>query len=141
LHHEQGNAYTGKHLIGAGLQFQRFSPLSSHCIVQADLMLEEPSILRLDTKEARSLSSRRPKAQSHSDTLPPTRPHPLQKATPTPTRPHPLQQGHTFYHCHSLWAKYFKHTSLWRPNLLKPPQHTIYNIIYIIKKFGEQFKS
>ena len=28
-HHDQGNSYKGKHLIEAGLQFQRFSPLSS----------------------------------------------------------------------------------------------------------------
>jgi hypothetical protein len=28
-HHDQGNPYRGKHLIGAGLQFQGFSPLSS----------------------------------------------------------------------------------------------------------------
>jgi hypothetical protein len=28
-HHDQGNSYKGKHLIGAGLQFQRFSPLLS----------------------------------------------------------------------------------------------------------------
>jgi hypothetical protein len=28
-HHDQGNSYKGKHLIGAGLQFQSFSPLSS----------------------------------------------------------------------------------------------------------------
>ena len=27
--HDYSNSYTGKHLIGAGLQFQRFSPLSS----------------------------------------------------------------------------------------------------------------
>ena len=26
---DEGNSYKGKHLIGAGLQFQRFSPLSS----------------------------------------------------------------------------------------------------------------
>jgi len=26
-HHEQGNFYKGKQLIGLGLQFQRFSPL------------------------------------------------------------------------------------------------------------------
>jgi hypothetical protein len=25
-HHDQGNSYKGKHLIGAGLQFLRFSP-------------------------------------------------------------------------------------------------------------------
>lgn len=28
-YHNQGNSYKGKHLIGAGLQVQRFSPLSS----------------------------------------------------------------------------------------------------------------
>ena len=28
-HHDQGNSYNGKHLIGASLQFQRFSLLSS----------------------------------------------------------------------------------------------------------------
>jgi hypothetical protein len=28
-HHEQGNSYKQQHLIGAGLQVQRFSPLSS----------------------------------------------------------------------------------------------------------------
>jgi hypothetical protein len=28
-HHDQGNSAKRKHLIGAGLQFQRFSPLSS----------------------------------------------------------------------------------------------------------------
>jgi hypothetical protein len=27
--HDQGNSYKGQHLIEAGLQFQRFSPLSS----------------------------------------------------------------------------------------------------------------
>ena len=28
-HHDQGNSYKRKHLIGAGLEFQRFSPLLS----------------------------------------------------------------------------------------------------------------
>jgi hypothetical protein len=28
-HHDQGNTYKGQHLVGAGLQIQRFSPLSS----------------------------------------------------------------------------------------------------------------
>jgi hypothetical protein len=28
-HHSQGNSYKGEHLIGDGLQFQRFSPSSS----------------------------------------------------------------------------------------------------------------
>jgi hypothetical protein len=31
-HHDQGNSYKGKHLVRDGLQFQRFSSLSSwHC--------------------------------------------------------------------------------------------------------------
>jgi hypothetical protein len=28
-YHDQGNSYKGQHLIGSGLQVQRFSPLSS----------------------------------------------------------------------------------------------------------------
>ena len=28
-HHDHSNSYKGKHLVGAGLQFQRLSPLSS----------------------------------------------------------------------------------------------------------------
>jgi hypothetical protein len=28
-HHEQGKSYKRKHLIGAGVEFQRFGPLSS----------------------------------------------------------------------------------------------------------------
>ena len=28
-HHDQGNSHKGKHVIGVGLEFQRFSPLSS----------------------------------------------------------------------------------------------------------------
>jgi hypothetical protein len=28
-HYDQGNFYKGQHLIGAGLQVQRFNPLSS----------------------------------------------------------------------------------------------------------------
>jgi hypothetical protein len=27
-HHDQGNSYKGKHLMGAGLEFHRFNPLS-----------------------------------------------------------------------------------------------------------------
>jgi hypothetical protein len=44
----------GKHLIGAGLQFQRFSPLSpkqeARHSMQADVMLEELRVLHLDLK-------------------------------------------------------------------------------------------
>jgi hypothetical protein len=42
-HHDQGNSYKGQHLVGAGLQVQRFSPLSStweYGSVQADTAIE-----------------------------------------------------------------------------------------------------
>jgi hypothetical protein len=32
-HHDRANSYKGKHLIGAGLQFQRVSPLASWLVV------------------------------------------------------------------------------------------------------------
>ena len=49
-HHDQGNSYEGQQLIGAGLQLQRFSPLSSrweHGSVKAGMALEEPRVLHL----------------------------------------------------------------------------------------------
>ena len=55
-HHEQGNSYKQQHLIGAGLQVQRFSPLSSrweHGSVQAGLVQEELRVPPLVLKEAR----------------------------------------------------------------------------------------
>jgi hypothetical protein len=39
-YHDQGKTYKGQHLIGAGLQVQRFSPLSSrqeHGSIQAGI--------------------------------------------------------------------------------------------------------
>jgi hypothetical protein len=51
----QGNSYTGKHLIGAGLQVQRFSPLSSgqeHGNIQAGMVQEELRVLHLHLKAA-----------------------------------------------------------------------------------------
>jgi hypothetical protein len=51
-HHDHGNSSEGKHLIGAGLQVQRFSPLSSwweHGSVQTNMVLEkELRVLHLD---------------------------------------------------------------------------------------------
>ena len=49
-HHDQGNSYKGQHLILAGFQFQKFSPLASwkHGNVHADTGLEELKILYLD---------------------------------------------------------------------------------------------
>jgi hypothetical protein len=49
-HHDQGKSYKGHHLIGAGLQVQRFSPFSSrweHGSIQADMMQEELRVLHL----------------------------------------------------------------------------------------------
>jgi len=46
----------GQHLIGAGLQVQRFSPLSSrqeHDSIEADVWLEELRVLLLVPKAAR----------------------------------------------------------------------------------------
>jgi hypothetical protein len=43
-HHEQGISYKGQHLIGAGLQVQRVSPLSSrqeHRSIQAGMVMEK----------------------------------------------------------------------------------------------------
>jgi hypothetical protein len=61
--HEVGKTYflKNQHLIGAGLQFQRFSSLSS-CheawSMQADMVLEKPRVLHLDpTAARRGLSS------------------------------------------------------------------------------------
>jgi hypothetical protein len=61
-HHDQGNSYKGQHLIGAGLQVQRFSPLSSrweHGNFQADMVQEELTVLHLHLKAtSRILTSR-----------------------------------------------------------------------------------
>jgi hypothetical protein len=49
---DSSSSYKGKHLVGAGLQFQRFSPLMSW---QADVVLEkERRVLHLDLKAAGS---------------------------------------------------------------------------------------
>ena len=69
--HDHGNCYKGKHLIGSGLQSQRFSLYHhgrKHSSVQAEMLQEtELRVLQLDLQEA-------------GDKLPPTRPHPLQRS-------------------------------------------------------------
>jgi hypothetical protein len=61
-HHDQGKSYKEQHLIGAGLQVQRFSPLSSsreHGSIQAGMVQEELRVLHLHLKAAsRILASR-----------------------------------------------------------------------------------
>ncbi len=63
-HHDQCKVYKGKHLIWAGLQVQRFNPLSSrweHGSTQAGMVQEELRVLHLHLKAAsRILASRQP---------------------------------------------------------------------------------
>jgi hypothetical protein len=52
-HHNQGNSYKGQHLIGAGLQVLRFSPLSSrweHGSIKAGMLQEMLRVLHLVSK-------------------------------------------------------------------------------------------
>jgi hypothetical protein len=54
-HQDQGKSYKKQHLIGAGLQVQRFSPLSSrweHGSIQAGMAQEELRVLCLHPKAA-----------------------------------------------------------------------------------------
>ena len=75
-YHDQGNSYKGKHFIRSGLQSQRFSPLSSWPEAwpsEGDCLLK--TARRLEFHTGWSLGIGDLKAQPHSDTLPPTRPH------------------------------------------------------------------
>jgi hypothetical protein len=99
-HHDHRNSYKGRYLIGAGLQFQRFSPSSSwweHGGMQAGMVLEkEVRVLHLDLQAAdedcaqmdtgHSLNIYALKACLHSDTLSPTKPHLL--TVPLPMTKH-----------------------------------------------------
>jgi hypothetical protein len=50
---DQGTSYKGQHLIGAGLQFQRFNPLSSWWEAwQPAGLVEEQRVLCLDPQAA-----------------------------------------------------------------------------------------
>ena len=55
-HHDQGSSHKGQHLVGAGLQVQRFCPLSlkwEHGSVQAGRVQEELRVLHLAQKANR----------------------------------------------------------------------------------------
>jgi hypothetical protein len=56
-HHDHGNSYKGKHLIGAGLQFRgsvHYHQGRKHGSIQAGMVLEkELRVLHLDLKAAR----------------------------------------------------------------------------------------
>jgi hypothetical protein len=59
--HNKGNSYEGEHLIGAGLQVQKFSAVSSrqeHDSIQAGMVQEELRVLHLHLEAARILTSR-----------------------------------------------------------------------------------
>ena len=53
-YHDQGKSYKKQHLIGAGLQVQRFSPFSrwEHGSIQAGMEQEELRVLCLHSKAA-----------------------------------------------------------------------------------------
>jgi hypothetical protein len=54
-HHDQGKSYEGQHIFGAGLQVQKFSPLSSrweHGSIQAGMVQVELRVLHLHLKAA-----------------------------------------------------------------------------------------
>jgi hypothetical protein len=61
-HHDQSKSYRRQHLIGTGLQVQRFSPLSSrqeHGSIQAYMVQKELRVFHLHLKAAsRTLTSR-----------------------------------------------------------------------------------
>jgi hypothetical protein len=94
-HHDQGISYKGKHVIGPGLQFQSFSPLSSR-----QEAWQHPGRYN-DGDEAESSTSGSEGSQEKtvfrqlgrgsqcahpcSDTLPSTRPHLLIAAFPGPS--------------------------------------------------------
>ena len=55
-HHDQGNSFRGQHLIGAGLQVQRFSPSSSrreYDSIQAVIVKKELRVLYLHSNKVR----------------------------------------------------------------------------------------
>jgi hypothetical protein len=57
-HQDQGNSHKDNILIGAGLQVQRFSPLSSrwdHGSIQIGMVQEELRVLHLHLKAARRI--------------------------------------------------------------------------------------
>ena len=59
-YHDQGNSYKGQHLIGSGLQVQRFNPLSSWQklgSIQTGMMQEELKVLKGNRRAARRMVS------------------------------------------------------------------------------------
>ena len=120
-HNDQGNSYKGKHLIGAGLRFQRFSPLSSwqeawqhpgrHGTGEgaersrswSKLSQKETLLCRQPVKDSHPCCTE-PEYRRRPQNLP-TQWHTLSnKATPIPTRPYflimPLLMGQAYPNHH-----------------------------------------
>jgi len=84
-HHDQGSSYKEQHLTGAGLQVQRFSPVSSrweHCSIQVGVVRKELSSTSLPEESQEQIEH--PQAARR------------RVSKPTPTVTHFLQEGHTF---------------------------------------------
>jgi hypothetical protein len=81
-HQDQGNCYKGKHLIGTGLQVQRFSPLSSR-----QKAWQHPG-MTLKKLSSTSCSEGEQKIAVFQEAR-------RRVAKPTPTMTNFLQQGHT----------------------------------------------
>jgi hypothetical protein len=100
-HHNQGKSYKKQHLIGAGLQVQRFSLLSSrweHGSIQAGMVQEELGVQCLHPKAASGrLTSRQlgwvSYTHTHSDTPIPTRSHLQMVSLPGPRIYKPSQRA------------------------------------------------
>ena len=93
-HLDQSKSYKkNQHLIEAGLQVQRFSPLSSRrgdSSIQAGMVQEELRVLHLHLKASSRILAFRylglgEKAHTHSDTPTPTRPYLLIVPPPLPS--------------------------------------------------------
>ena len=122
-YHDQGNSYKGKHSIRAGLQFQRFSPLSSWPEAwqfadihgaggTKDLHLDFQAAAG-DSKQSRggsdstlSLEIYGPKAHLNSDLFPPTRPYFL--IVPSILKHESIGQANLFKLHFCIWKQGFK---------------------------------
>jgi hypothetical protein len=111
-HHNQGNSYKGQYLIGAGLQFQRFRPLSSwqkawphlgkHGAgegAESSTSCSEGEDCLLHTGWSLSIVGDL-QSPPYSDTFPPTKPHILTVSLP-------MDQAYSNHHRHLQRNYYF----------------------------------
>ena len=90
--HDHGNSHKGKQLIRAGLQVQRFSPLSSW---QEAWQHGDRHGAGEEAECSTSCSKSDQKTISQAARRMVSKPNPTVTTLP-PTKPHLLQQGHTF---------------------------------------------